>query len=135
MLTGSQMQIRGNRTESAELQVYDDTRYIDEAEADHGGRAKGLKIKDLGRPPDMLKLPIACCAGTARQEQVYASQGEQWRCEQVIRGQNLVPGVDWRPTGKSVPQGYSPYGELEAGVAAHPFDYDGDGAVDCAKLN
>jgi len=52
-----------------ELQVYHGTRYIDEV--------VGLRVKDLGRLLDMRELPHARCAGTAREGQVYASQGER----------------------------------------------------------
>jgi len=60
----------------------------------------GLRVKDVGR--------------------LYASQDANWNVTALTDLTGRVIERYW----------YSPYGELEAVVAAHPFDYDDDGDVD-----
>jgi len=75
-----------------------------EVQVYHGTRyideVVGLRVKDLGR--------------------LYASQDANWNVTALTDLTGRVIERYW----------YSPYGELEAVVAAHPFDYDDDGDVD-----
>jgi hypothetical protein len=64
----------------------------------------GLRVKDQGR--------------------LYAHQDANW---------NVTALTDL--TGRVIEQyWYSPYGQLEAHVAAHPFDFDDDGDVDAQDI-
>jgi len=116
----------------------------------------GLRVKDQGRVLDMRNATIARSAGTARQGELYLHQGERSEreppatgkasrtrasgrraCPLEARTTRAPGGANWNVTAMTDLTGriierywYSPYGQLEAVVAAHPFDYDDDGDVD-----
>jgi RHS repeat-associated protein len=96
--------VKGNGSDEVMLQVYPGTRYIDEV--------VGLRVKDQGR--------------------LYAHQAEGDQGGS-LKDWNVTALTDL--TGRVIEQyWYSPYGQLEAHVAAHPFDLDDDGDVDAQDI-
>jgi hypothetical protein len=96
--------VKGNGSDEVTLQVYPHARYIDEV--------VGLRVKDQGR--------------------LYAHQAEGDQGGS-LKDWNVTALTDL--TGRVIEQyWYSPYGQLEAHVAAHPFDFDDDGDVDAQDI-
>ncbi|MCB9850297.1 MAG: hypothetical protein H6817_06290 [Phycisphaerales bacterium] len=104
LYNGSQIIETRDGSNNVELQVYHGTRYIDEV--------VGMRVQDLGR--------------------LYAHQAERAQGGSV-KDWNVTALTDL--TGRVVERyWYSPYGELEAHVAVHPFDFDDDGDVDADDI-
>jgi hypothetical protein len=96
--------VKGNGSDEVTLQVFPHARYIDEV--------VGLRVKDQGR--------------------MYAHQAEGDQGGS-LKDWNVTALTDL--TGRVIEQyWYSPYGQLEAHVAAHPFDFDDDGDVDAQDI-